>query len=148
MHFTKVWLDNDMVELQVDVSDGTSLFSNRIYVGHATLAQTVNDLEAFKDKLYGGLLDVRFGEFGPEYASGALHARFHFPNPGKLFITSKQQSEFRDFSVGKVANEAIIHLVSEPVLLDNFIAEMKGLKASLRDEAHLEAVKWFDHART
>ena len=141
MRFTKIWFDNDMVELQVDVSDGTSLFSNRIYVGHSTLAQIVNDLEAFKDEVYGGLLDVRLGEFGPEYASGALQARLHFPNAGKLFITSKQQSEFGDFSIGKVASEATLYLKSEPVLLDNFIVEMKGLKASLRDEAYLEATK-------
>jgi hypothetical protein len=140
MRFTKVWFDNDMVELQVDVSDGVSLFSNRIYVGHSTLAQIVNDLEDFKVKMHGGLLDIRLGEFGPEYASGALHARFHFPFPGRLFITSKQQSEFRDFSVGQVASEATLYLKSEPVLLDNFIGQMKGLKASLRDEAYLEAI--------
>ena len=141
MRLTKVWFDNDMVELQVDVSDGASLFSNRIYVGHSTFAQIINDLEEFKDKIYGGLLDIRLGEFGPEYANGALHARLHFPNPGKLFITSKQQSAFEDFSVGKVASEATLYLKSEPALLDNFIGEMKGLKASLRDEAYLEAIK-------
>ena len=140
IQLTKVWFDDDMLELKVDVSDGTSFFSNRVYVAYSALTEAVAQLDAFKDHIHGGLLDVRFGEFGPEYANGAFHARFHFPKPGRLYISCRQQSEFEEFSVTKVASEATLYLRTEPALLDNFISELKGLDAKRREEAHLEAI--------
>src|SRR4051812_5113878 len=115
-----------MTELKINVSDGASLFSNQVYVGYFDIADAVTKLHTFKDHIHGGLLDLRFGEFGPEYASGAFHARFHFPRPGKLYITCKQQSAFEDFSGKNVANEATLHLRTEPVLLDNFLEQLKA----------------------
>jgi hypothetical protein len=140
IHFTKVWFDNDMVELRIDVSDGSSLFSNQVYVGYSMLADVVAELDVFKDRIYGGVLDIRLGEFGPEYANGALHARLHFTKPGRLYITCKQQSEFNDFSLTKVASEATLYLKTEPALLDNFINELKSLHTGQSEEANLEAI--------
>jgi hypothetical protein len=140
IHMTKVWFDDDMVELKIDVSDGTSVFSTKVYVGYDPLAQAVTNLDVFKTHVHGGLLDLRFGEFGPEWASGAFHARFHFAKPGRLFITCKLQSEFLDFGKKNVASESTLFLQTEPALLDNFIAELKSLDAKRSDEAHLEAI--------
>lgn len=136
----KVWFDDDMLELQIDVSDGVSSFANRVYVGHSQFADTVARLDGFSDRLYGGLFDLRFGEFGPEYASGAFHARLHFPEPGRLHITSRQESEYRNFAKKTVASRATLYLRSEPVLLDRFLVELKGVSAGTRDGAWLEAV--------
>ncbi len=80
VHLTKVWFDDDMMELKIDVSDGISSFSNRVYVGYSAFADVVAQLDAFKDHIHGGLLDIRFGEFGPEYANGAFHAMLHSQN--------------------------------------------------------------------
>jgi hypothetical protein len=140
IHLTKVWFDDFVIELKVDVSDGISSFSNRVYVGYSELADVVARLDVFKSHIHGGLLDIRFGEFGPEYANGAFHARLHFPKPGRLFISSKQQSGFGEFSVTKVASEATLYLKTEPALLDNFIDELRGLNAKRRQDAHLEAI--------
>jgi len=140
VHLTKVWFDDDMMELKIDVSDGISSFSNRVYVGYSAFADVVAQLDAFKDHIHGGLLDIRFGEFGPEYANGAFHARLHFAKPGGLYISSKQQSEFGEFSVTKVASEATLYLKTEPALLDNFIDELRRLNAKKSEEAHLEAI--------
>jgi hypothetical protein len=129
-----------MVELQIDVSDGTSSFSNRVYVGHCDLAETATQLDAFREHVYGGLVDVRFGEFGPEYANGAFHARFHFLKPGKLYITSQQESDYSEFGKKSVASCATLYLQSEPALLDRFVGELKSLSARARDDASLEAV--------
>ena len=136
----RVWFDDDVVELQIDVSDGRSSFSNRAYVGHGHLADTVTGLDAFRAHLHGGLLDVRFGEFGPEYASGAFHGRFHFSKPGRLFITCRQESEHEPFAGKTVASCATLYLQSEPVLLDRFVGELGGLVSRARDVAVLEAV--------
>jgi hypothetical protein len=138
IRFTKVWSDEDLVELRIEVSDGTSFFSNLVYVGHADLADTVSRLDAFTHHIHGGLLDVRFGEFGPEYASGAFHARFHFPKPGKLYVTSQQESDFQQFSLKTVASCATLYIKSEPALLERFVEELKALSAGSGEHAFLE----------
>lgn len=93
IHFTKVWFDNDVVELRIDVSDSHSLFSNQVYVAHSVLTDVVTKLDVFKEHIHGGVLDIQLGDFGPEYANGAFYARLHFAKPGKLYITCRQQSE-------------------------------------------------------
>ena len=140
IRIVKVWFDNDLTELKIEVSEGTSLFSNRVYVQPGTLADVISDLNVFRKHIHGGILDIRLGEFGPEYANGAFHARFHFQELGKLYITCKQQSKFEDFPLRLVANEATIHLKTEPVLLDNFIADLKVLNIGNSEEAYLEAI--------
>ena len=140
IHLTKVWFDDDMIELKIDLSDGISSFSNRVYAGYSAFADVVAQLDAFKDHIHGGLLDIRFGEFGPEYANGAFHARLHFAKPGRRYIGSRQRSNFGEFSVTKVASEATLYLKTEPALLGNFIAELRRLHAKKSEEAHLEAI--------
>jgi hypothetical protein len=137
---TKVWSDDDCVELKVDVSDGTSFFSTKVYVAHKMLVNVLSDLENFKNQVNGGIVDIRFGEFGPEYANGAFHGRLHFAKTNRLYITCRIESDFQEFSINKVAPKATLYLKTEPVLLDNFIAEFRSLKTNNRVEATLQAV--------
>jgi len=90
--------------------------------------------------LHGGLFDLRFGEFGPEYANGAFHARFHFPAPGPLFVTCEQESEFEEFAKKEVASKATMYVKSEPALLDRFIDELRAVAAGRSEQAYLEAI--------
>jgi hypothetical protein len=136
----KIWSDADMIEARITTSDGTSSFTSDIYIGHPSLEEAVTDLTTFKAHVHGGLLDLRFGESGPEYAGGAFHARFHFPKPGHLFVTCRQQSSFEDFTFTKVASEATLYLKTEPALLDRFIDELRDVSTQKHDEAYLEAI--------
>lgn len=140
IHVSRVWSDDEIVELRIVVSDGASFFSNNVYVGHAVLEDAVYSLQVFKGQTYGGLLDLRFGEFGPEYASGAFHARFHLPVPGRLFVSCEQESEFEEFAEKVVASRATLYVKSEPALLDRFINELRGVSANTIEEAYLEAI--------
>jgi hypothetical protein len=140
IRIARIWSDDDMVEFQIEVADDMSRFANRVYVGFRDLADTIVNLDAFKTQIYGGLLDVRFGEFGCEYANGAFHARFHFAKPGRLFITCRQESDFTEFGKKTVASCATMYLCSEPALLDRFIDEFKRLPTTTDGEARLEAV--------
>jgi hypothetical protein len=133
----KIWNDDDIVELTVEVSDGRSMFSNNVYVGTNSIEELVKNLTAFRERVYGGLYDIRFGEFGPEYANGAFQARLHFHGPGRLFISTQQQSVFEEFSKMPVASEAKMYLKTEPILLDNFISELKALSSGASNEASL-----------
>lgn len=141
--FKKIWQDDDMVELTISINDGKSLFQCDIYVGHQTLSETVDNLNNFKDHVYGGLFDLRFGEFGPEYASGAFHARFEFHRSGngKLSITAKSESDWDDFTHTKVASNATLYFSTEPALFDNWLGELKGLENGARDDAVLECIQ-------
>lgn len=140
IHISRLWSDDDVVELQILVSDGTSSFANKAYVGHAALADATASLQVFKNHVHGGLFDLRFGEFGPEYASGAFLARFHFSGPGRLFVSCEQESHFLEFANKEVASRATMFVKSEPALLDRFIAELCAVSAGTSNEAYLEAI--------
>lgn len=129
-----------MVELRIGACDGTSAFSNKVYVGHQKLRDAVGALNRFKDHVHGGLYDLRFGDFGPEYASGAFHARLQFRDRGRLLISIHIQSEYSDFGPKNVASEANLYLISEPSLLDNFIRSLRAISDGHRIDAELEAV--------
>lgn len=135
---SKIWSDDDLVELRIIVSDQASSFCNTAYVGRGHLAKLASQLSAFRDQIHGGIEDIRLGEFGPEYAKGALQVRMHFRSPGKLYVSTHQQSEFKEFSVGDVAAEARMYMLSEPVLLDKFIRELEGVAGGSHGVATLE----------
>ncbi len=136
----KIWNDDDVTELTIKVCDGKSTFANDVYIGFNKLETLIQDLNIFRKQVYGGLYNVKFGEFGPEYANGGFHARLHFYQPGKLVISTYQQSDFEDFSMNKVASEARMFLKTEPILLDNFITELKALNLATSDEATLVCI--------
>ena len=85
---------------------------------------------------------MRFGEFGPEYASGAFHARFEFhqSGKGKLSITAKGESDWDDFTHTKVASNATLYLRTEPALFDNWLKALNSLKKGANDEVVLECI--------
>lgn len=133
----KVWFDDDVTELKVSVCNGRSVFTNKVYVGNHQILELFNALNVFKTHYYGGLKDILLGTFGREYANGAFSARLHFPKPGPLYIATHQQSEHFEFKGQEVASEAKMYLKTEPVLLDNFIQELKGLSNGINDVATL-----------
>lgn len=133
----QVWSDNDLVEFKITSSDGTSTFCNKVYAGHQALEDLIAGLGIFRNHLHGGLYNITFGEFGPEYASGAFAARLHFHKPGRLAITVRAESEWREFKKTEVASNATLYLTSEPVLLDNFIEALRHLKSDTSSEATL-----------
>ncbi len=140
IQIARIWSDDDVVELRIDVCDGQSRFVNQVYVGHGMLADAISRLDSFKTHLHGGIFDLRFGEFGCEYANGAFQARLHFPKPGRLFITVEQESEFAEFARKTVASRATLYLQSEPALLDRFIDELASVARNSDGKAYLEAV--------
>ncbi len=135
----KVWFDDDVVEFEIKTSDGVSLFCTKVYVGHEALKEGIADLDRFKSHVYGGIYDIRFGEFGPEYANGAFQARLNFQKSGqgRLYITVNAQSDWDEFNNREVASQATLYLTSEPALLDNFIQQLKQIQTGVADEASL-----------
>jgi hypothetical protein len=135
--FKKIWSDDDIIELLIEVSDGRSIFVNEVYIGIDALEDLVKKLNVFRIQILGGKYDIKFGEFGHEYANGGFHARLHFYGVGQVLISTYQQSKFEDFSKTQVASEAKMYLRTEPVLLDNFISELKLINIGISDDATL-----------
>jgi len=65
IRFAKEWADEDMVELRIEISDGISAFTNRIYVAHHLLREVVQGLRTFKKQIYGGIFNLRFANLAP-----------------------------------------------------------------------------------
>jgi len=101
-----------MYEFRISSSNGSSIFVHEVYVGYGELDETITGLDQFKEQIYGGIFDIEFGAFGPEYASGAFQARLHFQERGNIFVTIKAQSKFEDFGKKNVASEATIYFVT------------------------------------
>lgn len=135
----KIWCDDDLVELAIVVSDGVSSFSNKVYVADQDLVAAAAGLGRFKEQAAGGIFDLRFGEFGPEYAAGAFHARVYFNDRGGILVTVRTQSNFAQFGGQYVAGEATLYLVALPAALDDFVRGLQALSDGHRDDAELVA---------
>lgn len=138
VRFTKVWSDDDIIELTVEVSDGRSSFLNEIYVPTSWPEEAAASLQVFRTQIYGGLHDMELGKSGPKYASGAFSARLHFQVPEILYISTYQQAEHVKYKTREEAAEARFFLKTEPVLLDRFIEELKSMSRGAIDGVTLE----------
>ena len=138
LRITRRWSDEDILELTFEVCDGTSTFVNNAYDDLDWLATAASELKTFAPQVHGGLYDLKAGRFGPEVANGAFFARFHFPRPGRLHVSTHQQSDFFEFKGHEVASEARLYLKSEPALLDRFIDELAAMSRGEREDATLE----------
>ena len=134
---TKIWEDDDMIEVTLVVSDGKSVFATEIYVGHSHFAKIVSELDTFKTHVHGGLYDIELGSFGPEYASGAARIRLHFHHMARICVSAFTESEFTEFSTKKIASRGELYFHSEPALLDNFIDELRRMSKRDLDSATL-----------
>ena len=133
---SKIWSDDDLIELRIDVSDEDSLFSNRTCIDNSELIHAASSLGELRS-----LLDLQFGRFGPEYAEGAFHAQFQLLLPGRIYISCEQESDFEKFVHKKeVARRATLYLISEPGLLDRFVAGLRSMADGKTETAFLEAI--------
>jgi hypothetical protein len=128
-----------MDELRVAVEGPDTGFTINAYVGRTDFMKALQDLRLFAKAIHGGLCEVRFGEFGPEYANGTIHLRFHWVE-GRIYLTCRLQSDFHPFGRKEIADEALVHVGTEPALFDAFLAELAPFADRNRDEVVLELV--------
>jgi hypothetical protein len=139
--FKNIWMDDDMFELEIVTFSESSSFRTKVYVGYPNIEKISEDLDIFKTHIHGGLYDMTFGEFGPEYGSGAFSIRFHFQQNGKLNLTIKIQTEYYSFGNKEIADEATMHLKTEPALFDNFISTIKSISKVVGNEIDLICIR-------
>jgi hypothetical protein len=97
----------------------------------------IKSLTTFGKQYHGGIFDMILGNKGYEYANGAFEARMHYHTPGKIYISTFQQSEYFEFTKRLEASESKMFLTTEPSCLDNFINELKNLEAENDAQATL-----------
>jgi len=137
---TRKTSDEDVLLLSFEVCDGVSVFVSEAYAQFDWETTSAQKLRTFGHQLHGGLFDLEAGDGGPEYASGAFRARFHFFKPTKLLVSVEQQGDYFAFKNTAVAPEARMFLRTEPALLDRFIEALPRLDASDGGEAVLECI--------
>ena len=139
LRLARVWYDNDMDELRVGADGPDTGFAVTAYVGRTDFMKALQDLRLFAKPVHGGLCDLRFGDFGPEYANGAVHVRLQWVK-GRIYLTCRLQTEFDQFGRKEIADEALIHVGTEPALYDAFLAELGPFVDRKRDDVVLELV--------
>ena len=137
---TRRWSDEDVAQLAFEVCDGVSVFVTEAYVPLDWGSVGAAALRTLGPQIYGGMFNMEAGEGGPEYASGAFYARFHWFKPNQLLISTRQQGEYFDFKRSEVASTARMYLRTEPALLDRFIAELPSLDEPQGGRAELQCV--------
>ena len=136
----RIWSDEDLLKLSVQVCDGRSLFVSEAYVALNWGTASGNSLKTLGPQVPGGIFDLEAGNDGPEFASGAFRARFHWFRPTALLLSTTQQGDFFEFKKNQVAPEAKMFLRTEPGLLDRFAAALPSLDRADVEEAVLECV--------
>jgi hypothetical protein len=122
------------------VCDGVSTVTSQAYVALDWAVITAAALRTFYRQIHGGLFNLEAGQDGPEYASGAFRARFHYYKPTQLLVSTWQQGHFFEFKDSKVAPEARMFLRTEPSLLGRFIDNLPALDAAHGGQALLECI--------
>lgn len=140
IRFRKVWFDENIIELEIIAENQFNRCCTNIYIGKIELKELYTELKAFAPKIYGGIFDMNFGKFGPEYAKGAISARFHFQSGGQINITYKSQSDYYTFGKREIADEFLLHLKTEPSLLDKFIKDIPKLLMEDRADIQLDCL--------
>ena len=135
----RVWADEDMDEVRVAIEGPDAGFAINAYLGRTDQRDVLESLCRFAKQIYGGLCEVRFGEFGPEYANGAVHLRFHWID-GQIYITCRLQAHFDTFGRKEAADEALIHVGTEPALFDVFLASLAPFVDRQTHKVELELV--------
>src|ERR1044072_6110552 len=107
---TRLWSDDDVVELAFEVCDGVSIHTNRVYVARDWGAVSATALRPFGTQIHGGLFDLEGGGGGSGYALGHFWARFHHCTPREILIETSQQGDFFRFKDRRVATEATTFL--------------------------------------
>ncbi len=129
IEFQKLWVDEKSTSIDVSVFSGTSIFTTNVVTSLDLLLSQTMRLKALGNEIYGGIFDLTLGNFGEEYAYGAVSARMHFTEPGVLSIACCLETEFFVFGKRRVANNARIYLCAEVNSLDIFIFELENLVA-------------------
>ena len=75
IRLTRRCQDGDLLELRIELADGVTRFASDVYVGRVQLAGVVAELAQFGGRMDGASYSFRFGEFGAEWAGGALDVR-------------------------------------------------------------------------
>ena len=132
-----IWFDDDLTELKISVCDGSSTFSNTVYIAKDDVTELIKQLTRFGEQVHGGLYDIKFGAKGAEYSNGAFEAILHYHTPGKISISSFQQTEFFEFTKRLEASECKMFLSTEPSSLDNFVNELRSLENEIDSTATL-----------
>ena len=136
----RIWADDDVAQLTFEVCDGTSVFLNEAYAGLDWGTMAAAALARFGHQVHGGLFDLKAGDGGPECASGAFVARFHYYKPTMLLISTVQQAQYMRFKDSQVAAEAKMFMRTEPGLLDVFVKALPVLDKVKEQEVVLECI--------
>jgi len=137
--FEKIWEDIHAQELNIHAFNTTSTFTNQVYIGHETIGEVIEGLTQFNQLIEGPNYYLDPGGFGAT-DQGGFHARFEHIDNGKICVKLNLESGNPISFKINYFDKATLYFTTQPVLIDNFISELKSLNLAVTDQAKLEGI--------
>jgi hypothetical protein len=133
-------IDEDGTVLTLDVNNEFASVHIQSFVNRPLLEDFVGGLQSFSKLATNSKFEFRFGEFGPRAAGGAASFDFQYIGRGQIIVGMLLESPYRDCGSLKIADSASLKFQTQPVLLDNFIAELRQLALCNTNTAIFEGI--------
>lgn len=131
--------DNGFDSYIVSISDRTSFFNVFMYIHISSIAKLRKALCDLEIPAHGRNFEFQLGNFEPNVGGGGLRIKMLPQKSGKVLLQISAQSEWFEFYGELVKKNCSMFLVTEPVLIDNFIVSLESLCKYENDFSALEA---------
>jgi hypothetical protein len=130
------WHDNDVLDVRVGAWNGAFGGTVDVYVAIGGLREAAETLDGFP-RSAADKREVVFGQFGREWAGGAVSMRFYCADEaGHAYVESRMES---DGQVAGITQSTVLVLRIEPAALDSFVEDLRRLETKKTGTASLRA---------
>jgi len=128
----------DEFELNIRIESASAMMRTEMYVSEIKIIGFIKQIENYALNSNFGLLSLQFGEFGHEYAGGAVYFRFNTKKPDEISLSIYAESNHTKTFDSYVAENLKMHCTTDYREIENFIC---GLKKFLTNEANEAILK-------
>ncbi|HKT88144.1 MAG TPA: hypothetical protein VJQ59_06895 [Candidatus Sulfotelmatobacter sp.] len=134
IHVQVLWSDADVFKIRVSAWNGAFGGSVNAYVAIGGLRKAAAEIAGFP-KNSSDIRELLFGNFGSEWAGGAVRVHFYCKDAaGHAFITASLES---DFQKGEKAESVTLFGAVEAAAVDDFVMQLKQVEAEQYGSAFL-----------
>jgi hypothetical protein len=128
IQFSPIWSDIDVLKLRVAAWNGKFGGATDIYAGIGGLAEAATKIEGFP-RHPSDVREIQFGEFGPQWADGAIKMRFYCEDAaGHAVVEARIESDHRETHTPQ---SALLLMSIEAAAVDIFVADLRLLETNL-----------------
>lgn len=139
LHLHRTSRDDEFDDYEIVIADDASRFVMSAYIAHQTILEIATTLSHFASTVEGSTVVFQLGRVKPMMGGAAVHVTLVARARGQIFLTAIAESQPFVFDDQEVVDRGSAHLISEPVLVDNFVISLLALMRGDTEAATLEA---------